>query len=74
MRVLVRERWFTEHAQCRADLPGTERVYSECGGEGEGILGNCLFFPPAVPFSSLTAGQFCQSTAEGEVSLHAMTV
>lgn len=42
MRVLARERWFTEHAQCRADLPerdgvsegevrGTERRESASG-------------------------------------------
>lgn len=31
MRVLVRERWFTELAQCRADLPERDSV---SGGEG----------------------------------------
>lgn len=33
MRVRARERWFTEHAQCRADLPGRNRMSG--GGEGE---------------------------------------
>lgn len=32
MRVLARERWFTEHAQCRADLPERDSV---SGGGGE---------------------------------------
>lgn len=33
MRVRARERWFTEPAQCRADLP--ERQCEWRGGEGE---------------------------------------
>lgn len=33
MRVLVRERWFTEQAQCRADLPERDRV---SGGKVKG--------------------------------------
>ncbi len=36
MRVLVRERWFTEHAQCRADLPERDSV---SGGEVRGKKG-----------------------------------
>lgn len=37
MSVLVRERWFTEDAQCRADLP--ERDSSVSGGEVRGKKG-----------------------------------
>lgn len=36
MRVLVRERWFTELAQCRADLPERDSV---SGGEVKGKRG-----------------------------------
>lgn len=35
MRVRASERWFTEHAQCRADLPERASM-SGGGGRGEG--------------------------------------
>jgi hypothetical protein len=37
VRVLVKERWLTEHAQWRADLPGRESAFQVEEGKGRKV-------------------------------------